>query len=320
MAQITHRTHRTNGINVHIAEAGEGPLVLMLHGWPESWYSWRHQLPALADAGYHAVAPDVRGYGGSDKPAAIEAYSMKELVADWVGLLDALGEETAVIVGHDWGAPMAWISAFLHPERYRAVIGMSVPHTGRAPAPPLQTFKTVFKDTFFYIDYFQDVGVAERELEADPRRSLKLILYAISGDRAPEAAIGVVGKPKGQGLLDGMTDPKTLPAWLTDADLDFYGGEFAKSGFRGPINRYRNMDRDWEDLPQLAGAQITQPALFIAGEKDGVIAMNPSGIDSMKKLIPDLRNAVLLPGAGHWTQQERPAEVNAAMIDFLKGL
>jgi epoxide hydrolase A/B len=319
MAQITHRTVRTNGINVHIAEAGEGPLVLMLHGWPESWYSWRHQLPALADAGYHAVAPDVRGYGGSDKPEAIEAYTMKELVADWVGLLDALGEQTAVIAGHDWGAPMAWISAFLHPERYRAVIGMSVPYTGRAPAPPLQTFKTVFKDAFFYIDYFQDVGVAERELEADPRRSLKLILYGISGDRKPEEGIGVIGKPKGQGLLDGMTDPQTLPAWLTDADLDFYSGEFTKSGFRGPINRYRNIDRDWEEFPQLAGAKITQPALFIAGEKDGVIAMNPGGIDTMKSLIPNLK-VVLLPGAGHWTQQERPDEVNAAMIEFLKGL
>ena len=318
MAEITHRTIRTNGINLHIAEAGEGPLVLLLHGWPESWYSWRHQLPALAEAGYHAVAPDVRGYGDSDRPEAIEAYSMKTLVADWTGLLDALGADTAVVAGHDWGAPQAWISAILHPERYRAVIGLSVPHAGRAQTPPLQTLKTIFKDTFFYIDYFQDVGVAERELEADPRRSMKLILYNISGDGA---AIGTfAGKPKTQGLLDGMTDPETLPSWLTDEDLDYYGAQFAKSGFRGGINRYRNMDRDWEELPQLADAKITQPALFIGGQKDGVIAMNPTGIDTMKSLIPDLRDVVLLPGAGHWTQQERPAEVNAAMINFLKGL
>jgi pimeloyl-ACP methyl ester carboxylesterase len=318
MAQITHRSVKTNGINLHIAEAGEGPLVLMLHGWPESWYSWRHQLPALAEAGYHAVAPDVRGYGSSDRPEAIEAYSMKEILADWVGLLDALGAETAVVAGHDWGAPMAWNSAVLHPERYRAVIGLSVPYTGRPATPPLETLKTIFKDTFFYIDYFQDVGVAERELEADPRRSMKLILYNIGGEGA---AIGTfAGKPKTQGLLDGMVDPETLPAWLTDADLDFYGGEFAKAGFRGGINRYRNMDRDWHELPQLADAKIIQPALFIGGQKDGVIAMNPSAIDTMKSLIPNLRDVVLLPGAGHWTQQERPNEVNAAMINFLKGL
>jgi pimeloyl-ACP methyl ester carboxylesterase len=176
----------------------------------------------------------------------------------------------------------------------------------------------MFKDTFFYIDYFQDVGVAERELEADPRRSLKLILYNISGEGA---SIGTfAGKPKTQGLLDGMTDPATLPAWLTEADLDYYTSQFAKSGFRGGINRYRNMDRDWEELPQLAGAKIAQPALFVFGEKDGVVAMNPSAIDRMKELVPHLRDVVRLPGAGHWTQQERPAEVNAAMIAFLKGL
>jgi pimeloyl-ACP methyl ester carboxylesterase len=318
VAEITHRTIATNGVNLHIAEAGSGPLVLLLHGWPESWYSWRHQLPALADAGYHAVAPDVRGYGDSDRPHEIEAYSMKTLVADWVGLLDALGEETAVVAGHDWGAPQAWNSAVLHPERYRAVIGLSVPYTARAASPPLQAVKVIFKDTFFYIDYFQDVGVAERELEADPRQSMKLILYNIGGEGA---AVGTfAGKPKTQGLLDGMADPPTLPPWLTDADLDYYGAQFAKSGFRGGINRYRNMDRDWEELPQLADAKITQPALFIAGAKDGVIAMNPSSIDTMKALVPDLRDVVMLPGAGHWTQQERPAEVNAAMISFLKGL
>ncbi len=195
-----------------------------------------------------------------------------------------------------------------------------MPYSGRPAAPPLQTYAAVFKDSFFYIDYFQNVGVAEKELEADPRRSLKLVLFALSGDRPPEAGMGLVGKPKGQGLLDGMMDPQPLPAWLTDADLDFYAAEFAKSGFRGPINRYRNMDRDWEELPQLADAQITQPALFIAGQKDPVIAANPAGVDTMKGLIPNLRNALLLPGAGHWTQQERPAEVNAAMIEFLKGL
>jgi pimeloyl-ACP methyl ester carboxylesterase len=217
----------------------------------------------LTAAGFHAVAPDVRGYGDSDRPDAIAAYSMQHMVADYVGILDALGEEKAVIVGHDWGAPMAWTSAILHPERYRAVVGMSVPFTPRSPAPPLQILRQRFAETFFYIVYFQEPGVAEKELEADPRRSLRLILYAISGDG--RGMSGFAGKPKESGLLDGMNDPAVLPSWLTEADIDYYGGEFSRSGFRGGINRYRNMDRDWEELPQLEGARITQPALFVYG-------------------------------------------------------
>ena len=318
MTDITHRTIKTNGINMHIAEAGEGPLVLLIHGWPESWYSWRHQLPALAAAGYHAVAPDVRGYGSTDAPQPIEAYSMKQMTADYAGLLAALGEQTAVIAGHDWGAPMAWNSAVLYPDRYRAVAGLSVPYSPRPAAPPVQTMRQIFKDTFFYIVYFQDPGIAEAELEADTRRSMRLILYAASGD-APIAP-GFAGKPKGSGLLDGMTDPAELPRWLTEEDLDYFASEFKRAGFRGGINRYRNMDRDWEELPQLAGARVTQPALFIYGSKDGVVAMNPASIETMKQHCDDLRNIVTLPGAGHWTQQERPDETNAALIEFLKGL
>src|SRR6202795_3356300 len=180
-AEITHRAVKANGINMHIAEAGEGPLVLLVHGFPELWYSWRHQLPALAEAGYHAVAPDVRGYGQSDAPQAIEAYAMKEHLADAVGILDALGAETAVVVGHDWGAPMAWNSAVLYPQRYRAVVGLSVPFLQRSPAPPTELFKAVFKDNFFYMLYFQEPGVAEKELGADPRKSLRTFLCAASG-------------------------------------------------------------------------------------------------------------------------------------------
>jgi pimeloyl-ACP methyl ester carboxylesterase len=179
LAEIKHRSIKTNGISLHVAEAGEGPLVLMVHGWPESWYSWRHQITALADAGYHAVAVDVRGYGSSDAPQAIEAYSMKELTADMAGAVDALSEGPAVIAGHDWGAPIAWNSTLLYPDKFRAVIGMSVPYTGRPAAPPLKTFAQIFKDSFFYIDYFQDVGVAEKELEADPQRSMRLILFVL---------------------------------------------------------------------------------------------------------------------------------------------
>ncbi len=316
MTEITHRTVETNGINMHLAEQGEGPVVLMLHGFPESWYSWRHQLPALAEAGYHAIAPDVRGYGRSDAPEAIEAYSMKQLTADAVGILDALDVESAVVVGHDWGAPMAWNSAALYPDRFRAVAGMSVPFSQRGPMPPTQMFKQFFQDNFFYILYFQEPGVAEAELEADPRQSLKLFMYSASAD-SPDSNL-IPTKKKGAKFLDGMEDPAELPAWLTDADLDYYAAEFEHAGFRGGLNRYRNMDRDWEELPELADLKIQQPALFLAGEKDGVIKMaNPEG---MKALIPNLRMPAFIPNCGHWTQQEKPDEVNAALIKFLREL
>ncbi len=318
MTEISQRTIESNGIKLRIAEAGSGPLVLMLHGFPESWYSWRHQLPALAAAGYHAVAPDIRGYGGSDKPEDIAAYSMKELVADAVGVLDALGEKTAVVVGHDWGSPMAWHCALLHPDRFRAVAAMSVPYTGRFPMPPTELFERAFANNFFYITYFQKPGVAEAELEVDVRRSMRLFLYAASGDAPAESTFWL--KPKDATFLQDLPEPATLPPWLTEADLDYFVGEFERSGFRGPLNRYRNMDRDWEQLPELEGVKVQQPALFISGDRDGVVVMNPTGIETMKGIVPNLRDVVMLPGAGHWTQQERPAEVNAALLAFLKGL
>ena len=315
MADIAHRTIETNGIKLHIAEQGEGPLVVLLHGFPESWYSWRHQLPALAEAGYHAVAPDVRGYGRTDAPEAIENYSMRNMTADIVGLLDALGEQTAVVVGHDWGSPIAWSCALLYPERFSALAMLSVPYGPRAPAPPTQLFKQVFADNFFYMLYFQEPGVAEAELEADVRKSMRVFLHAVSGE-APEGALAP--KQKDATFLEGMPEPERLPSWLTEADVDYFVGEFERTGFRGGLNRYRNMDRDWEELPQLAGAKIQQPSLFIAGERDPVAAFTNAA--ALNENVPNLRNVVMLPGCGHWTQQERPAEVNAALIEFLKGL
>jgi pimeloyl-ACP methyl ester carboxylesterase len=314
MSDITHRTIDTNGIKMHIAEAGQGSLVLLLHGFPELWYSWRHQLPALAAAGYHAVAPDIRGYGGTDAPAEVERYTMRNHTADAVGVLDALGEETAVVIGHDWGAPMAWHCALLHPERFTAVVALSVPHMPRGPAAPIQLMKQVFANNFFYILYFQEPGLAEAELEADVRRSMRLLLYNASGD-APQGA-ALPQKPKEAKLLDGIQEPERLPPWLTEADLDYFTSEFKRTGFRGGLNRYRNMDRDWDDLPQLADAKVQQPALFITGDRDLVLAF--SSIDAMKASVPNLRRMVTLAGCGHWTQQERPAEVNAALIEFLE--
>ena len=316
MSEVTHRTVAANGINVHVAEQGRGPLVLLLHGFPELWYSWRHQLPALAAAGFHAVAPDLRGYGRTDAPQAVESYSMRNMTADAAGILDALGVETAVVAGHDWGAPIAWHCALMYPERFSAVVALSVPYTPRASSPPLQALKRVFADRFFYILYFQEPGRAESELEADVRKSMRTILYDWSGD-APEGA-AVARKPEDARLFDDAPEPERLPPWLSEADLDYYVSEFQRTGFRGGLNRYRNMDRDWEDLPHLAGAAVQQPALFVVGERDPVLGFMRT--DAMKTHVPNLRKTVVVPGCGHWTQQERPAEVNQELIEFLQSL
>jgi pimeloyl-ACP methyl ester carboxylesterase len=320
MTEISHRTVKANGINIHIAEAGEGPLVIMLHGFPELWYSWRHQLPALAAAGYRAVAPDIRGYGDSDAPYEIEAYSMKNMVADAVGILDALGLETAVIAGHDWGAPMAWNSAVLHPERFRAVAALSVPFLPRMPMRPTEVLKARFQDNFFYMLYFQEPGPAEAEFESDVRRSMLMFIYGASAEGRDDANVieAFANKPKTAKLFDGLSVPEKLPHWLKQEDLDYYVSEYERTGFRGALNRYRNMDRDWEELPQLAGATVHQPAIFITGEKDPVGSFAP--MDPMKSLVPNLRKIVTVPNCGHWVQQEAPEVVNQELIEFLRGL
>lgn len=319
MAAVKHRTIETNGINMHIAEQGEGPLVLLCHGFPESWYSWRHQLGALADAGFHAVAPDMRGYGETDAPAEIAKYTQLHHVGDMVGLLDALGESAAVIVGHDWGAPVAWNSALLRPDRFRAVAALSVPFSPRGSHPPTQLLKAVFAERFMYMLYFQTPGVAEAELDADPRAVIRKMLYAISGD-AP-VGTGFRNKLKGAKFLDGMPDPEKLPAWLSDEDVEFYAGQFQRTGFRGGLNWYRNLDRTWELMAPWHHAQIRVPALFIAGDRDPVIGMMmKASLDSLEQTVPALRKKLILPGCGHWTQQERPTEVNAELIGFLRSL
>jgi pimeloyl-ACP methyl ester carboxylesterase len=326
MSEVALRTVETNGIRMRVAEQGQGPLVLLCHGFPESWYSWRHQLRALAEAGYHAVAPDMRGYGGTDQPADIAQYTLFHLVGDMVGLLDALGEPTAVIAGHDWGAPVAWHAALLRPDRFRAVIGLSVPHRPRGSVRPTSVMPQT-DDALFYQLYFQTTGVAEAELERDVRDSIRRLAYSASGDGAralagigDPAAVGMV--PRRGGVLTHTVNPPTLPPWLTEADVDYYAGEFGRVGFRGGLNWYRNSDRNWELLAPYAGARVTVPALCVAGDHDLVLRFR--GMDqllaNLSKIIPGLRNTILLPGCGHWTQQERAADVNAAMIDFLRTL
>ena len=324
MAELKHRIVETNGIRMHIAEQGTGPLVVLCHGFPESWYSWRHQLAALADAGFHAVAPDMRGYGQTDRPAEIDQYTLLHLVGDIVGLLDALGEPSAVIAGHDWGAPVAWHAALLRPDRFRAVVGLSVPFRPRGSVRPTTVMPRT-DDAIFYQLYFQGPGVAEAELERDVRDTMRTVAWAASGDRPREGATSPAGigmVPKGGGFLSAMGKPETLPPWLTEADIDFYAGEFARTGFRGGLNWYRNIDRNWELLAPYAGSVVTVPALYVAGDRDLVLAFR--GMDqliaNLAKFVPQLRKTLILPGCGHWTQQERPDDVNSAMLEFLKGL
>ena len=314
------QTIETNGIRLRVALAGQGPLVVLIHGFPESWYSWRHQIPALAAAGYRVAAPDLRGYGGSDKPLAIEDYSIKDMSADIGGLIAALGAERAVVVGHDWGAAITYRTALFHPERVRAVAGLGVPYLARGPMPSIQLFRNIYKDRFFYQLYFQEPGVAEAELEADVRTSLRKFYYWSSGERH-KANIAIDNAP-GPGLLHRLPDPNPFPAWLTETDLDYFASQFQISGFRGPLNRYRNSERDFEQLAAFDGKPFTHPTAFLAGSLEPVLRMVP-GLDMvelMRKECTDLRYVRVIEGAGHWLQQERPAEVNAALLEFLGGL
>src|SRR5277367_1298221 len=326
MNGLTHRTVETNGIRMHIAEEGSGPLVLLCHGFPESWYSWRHQLPALAEAGFHAVAPDMRGYGQTERPAEIDQYTMLHLVGDMVGLLDALGAEQAVIAGHDWGAPVAWHAALLRPDRFRGVIGLSVPYRPRGSNRPT-TMMPQTEDAVFYQLYFQNPGVAEAEIERDVRQFIRGVLYANSGDIPYQVPAGEVGMvPRRGGMTARMfnlsVNLPTLPPWIGEADIDFYVGEFSRTGLRGGLNYYRNIDRNWELLAPFAGAKVTVPALYAAGDRDLVIAFRGMEelIPNLVKFVPQLRRTIILPGCGHWTQQERATEVNSAMIEFLRSL
>jgi pimeloyl-ACP methyl ester carboxylesterase len=328
MSKPIERMVKTNGISLNVVEEGEGPLVLLCHGFPESWYSWRHQINALAEAGFHVVAPDMRGYGKSDRPEAIDQYTIFHLVGDLVGLLDGLEASAAVIVGHDWGATIAWQAARLRPDRFRAIVSLSVPFRPRGPARPTSLMPQT-ADAQFYQLYFQEPGVAEAEFEKDPRLTLRAMLYGGSGEgvAAIRAVTANSGRAGGVGMvrraggwLPSSSPP--LPSWLSEADLNVYAREFAHSGFRGPLNYYRNIDRNWELMAAFDGTKVTVPALYMAGDHDMVVAFPGAAeqIANLKQVVPLLREIQMLPGCGHWTQQERPAEVSAAIIEFLRGL
>ncbi|MFJ4282813.1 alpha/beta fold hydrolase [Streptomyces massasporeus] len=316
-----HRIVEAPAGRLHLVEQGRGPLVLLVHGFPESWYSWRHQLPALAAAGYRAVALDVRGYGRSSKPAAPEAYRMLDLVADNVAVVRALGEDSAVVVGHDWGSNIAAISALLHPEVFRAVGLLSVPYAPPGGPRPTDLFSRIGgPEQEFYVSYFQQPGRAEAEIEPDVRGWLAGFYAALSADTMPAE-----GEPDPHFLAPGgqLRDrfpAGPLPAWLSEEDLDVYAGEFERTGLTGALNRYRNMDRDWEDLAPYRGAPITRPALFIGGALDASTTWMSDAIDAYPTTLPAQSASHLLNDCGHWLQQERPEQVNHLLTDWLTTL
>jgi pimeloyl-ACP methyl ester carboxylesterase len=321
MTDLQHHFVTTNGIKLHYVEQGSGPLVVMCHGWPESWYSWRHQIPALAAAGFRAVAPDQRGYGQTEAPAAIDSYNILNLVGDIVGLINGLKESQAIIVGHDWGAPVAWYSSLLRPDIFRACALLSVPYVPRGPTrPSIQWKELEGTDQHFYQNYFQEPGRVEKELDADPRRSMAMMLYGASGDPPPEERWQFLF-PRSKKFIESGVAPKKLPPWLKEADLEFFAGEFRRAGFRGGINWYRNFDRNWELTGFLDGAKLLQPSMFAAGENDVVIAMMGGDVAPIVKMsMPDCRTMTIIPGAGHWIQQERPQQINQLLVDFAKSL
>jgi pimeloyl-ACP methyl ester carboxylesterase len=306
-------------VQLRVIEAGDrgAPVVILAHGFPELAYSWRHQIPALAEAGYQVLAPDQRGYGGSSRPDAIGAYDIHELTADLVGLLDDVGAERAVRVGHDWGAIVVWNAPLLHPDRVAAVAALSVPALPRARRPPTQAFRKRFGENFFYMLYFQEPGVADAELDGDPARTMSRIMGGprASGDHGAAMRMVAVGS---EGFIDRLPEPERLPDWISQDELDHYISEFSRTGFTGGLNWYRNLDRNWESTPELADAKIAVPCLFIAGTADPVLAFTRA--DRASEVISGPYRQVMIDGAGHWLQQERPDEVNAALLEFLNGL
>ncbi|HWM38951.1 MAG TPA: alpha/beta hydrolase [Streptomyces sp.] len=323
---VTHRLVSSPAGRIHLVEQGSGPLVLLVHGFPESWYSWRHQLPALAAAGYRAVAIDVRGYGRSSKPGDTDAYRMLELVEDNAAVVHALDEQSAVIVGHDWGSAIAAGSALVRPDVFRAVGLLSVPYAPRGGPRPSEVFARMGGDEEFYVSYFQEPGRAESEIEPDVRGWLAGFYAALSADTMP--APGTPGTPGASGpyfvsrggRLRDRFPAGRRPAWLSENDLDVYAGEFERTGMSGPLNRYRNMDRDWEDLAGFDGAPITQPSLFAGGSLDASTTWMADAVDAYPMTLPGLAGSHVLDGCGHWIQQERPAEINRLLTDWLASL
>jgi soluble epoxide hydrolase / lipid-phosphate phosphatase len=316
MDEIKHHFVQTNGIAMHVHEAGAGYPVVLCHGFPEIWYSWRHQLRALSAAGFRVIAPDQRGYAETSRPDPIEAYNMRNLVADLTGMLDQLGIDRCAIAGHDWGGIVAWGAAMMAPDRIEKVAGLNTPFLPRPPIKPTDLFRAMAGGKFHYILYFQEPGVAEAEFEADVRRTLRGFYQDLADLKLEPGANnppGVLG-PAGGGLLDRLPD-RPHGSFLTDADFEVFVAAFERGGFRGPINWYRNFDRNWEESAGLEH-RVNQPALMICAERDPVLP--PWMAAGMQRLVPNLTRTIVIKECGHWTQQEKPDQVNQALIEFLR--
>lgn len=308
------------GVQLRVAVGGQGPLCVLVHGWPESWYSWRHQIPALIAAGYRVAVPDGRGFGGSDKPSEVADYRMELLTADLLALIEHFGEQQVVLIGHDWGAPVVWHTALRYPERVRAVVGMSVPYLGRGKRPQIETLRHLYRDRFFYQLYFEQPGLAELELDQDVRRSLQWLYFGGSAaGRDLQFLTGAQGREQA-GLFVGLPDVVPEVPFMSESDLLYYVEQFRPGGFGSSLNRYRNSERDWQWAGTFDSSLISQPALFIAGEHDEVLRFAP-GVrldERMEPYFRDLRARHLVPEAGHWVQQEQPEWVNRYLLSFLQ--
>jgi pimeloyl-ACP methyl ester carboxylesterase len=317
-AAIESRFVEANGLNHHYLTAGQGPAVLLCHGFPELSWSWRHQIPALAEAGYRVIAPDLRGYGqtrGSDDP---ETYTNLHVVGDMIALLDALGEEQAVIVGHDWGSPIAWTAATLRPDRFRAVASLSVMHNPRMPLPPPDFAKANGMEDLYWL-YFQPPGLAESDMERDTRETFLRLMYGVSGEAARKGESWNLRVDPKVGLMAVLKRPDHLPSFITEEDLERYASTYARTGFTTSLNWYRCMKRSWELSAAWADLKIVVPAYFIGGKDDPTLGQFARGVDTMRSVVPDLRGADIVD-AGHWVQQEDPQAVSNGLIGFLKGL
>jgi pimeloyl-ACP methyl ester carboxylesterase len=321
MVEIRRRCVEVGDVTLQLTEAGRpgDPLVLLCHGFPECAHSWRHQMAPLADAGYHVIAPDQRGYAHSTAPRRVEAYGIHQLTGDLVGLIDDAGAEQAVVVGHDWGAWVAWEMGRIHPDRTRAIVAISVPFT-QFPTKPTELMRAMWGDRFFYILYFQQVGPPEAELEADVRETMRSIMWAASGSQY-RGLPSELPPMEGTGFLDMMGDvPDGLPTWLSEHDLQVYVDAFTTSGFFGPLSWYRNLDANHAAVEGLGPDRLTMPSCFIGGTRDPVIAGRPEYVDAMSSLLPGYRGTTMIDGAGHWTQQEALDETNAALLAFVASL
>jgi pimeloyl-ACP methyl ester carboxylesterase len=313
-----HRQVEVSGGSIHLVEQGEGPLVLLLHGFPESWRSWRHQLPALAAAGYRAVAIDLRGYGDSLVPEPVEEYRMLAHVADNVAVLRALDAPTAAVVGHDWGSPIAAASALMRPDLFTALGLLGVPYAPRSPMRPTEAFAHAGGDDEFYVSYFQHPGQAEAEIEADIRGWLIGFYVALSGESG-RRHVDVFTIPPGATMREKLPADAQPPSWLSPEDLDASVRSFERTGVAGALNRYRNVDRDWEDLAAWDGLTLRQPAIYIGGELDASAMWLADAIEAHGTTLPGFAGNHILDGCGHWVQQERPADVNRLLLDWLAG-